>query len=396
MADTKNAFTVKDSTTFIIHESELAEQKVAEHLETPDRNILHSDGLKWKIRWYAAGYNEDSAGHISIFLMSNKNVRRRMSVVIDGSLIKAFTVFDSTSSKGWPKYAKHSALRPLFRGGKLTVTCSIEFEFLVPFLYKTPRLADGCGHVEFDVELVMENGNVGAHKSFLSLMSPVFHAIFSNNSAESKSGTVEITDFEFETVKAAIDLCYGREVPDNSIKMVIKILRFAHKYEIKAVTTQLESIPRLNLSALNFCAIAQYAYDCSKDNLFTECCNFFKKHQTLSSMHFFHLPPTLAVDMLKRAFGLETRFDVLRHAHKHEYNLVMSHLEQPLLKSLSLKDICPAISYAWDCSRDELQKKCAVFYNDNQAEVSNLQEFINLPPKIVHGVLKLRFELRHS
>uniref|UniRef100_A0A7E4UZR4 BTB domain-containing protein n=1 Tax=Panagrellus redivivus TaxID=6233 RepID=A0A7E4UZR4_PANRE len=157
--------------------------------------------------------------------------------------------------------------------------------------------------------------------------------MFTHDTAEAKNGEVDITDFDFETVKTAIDFCYGREMKTPSIETVVGMLRFADKYDIKSVTDQLVKMPRLNLSNENFPAIVLYAYDCSKDDLFEECCKFFEDHQNsiVAMEKFITLPPLFVAHLLKQTYNLNTPFKVLRYAQATGITFILDPLEQPII-----------------------------------------------------------------
>uniref|UniRef100_A0A7E4VR71 BTB domain-containing protein n=1 Tax=Panagrellus redivivus TaxID=6233 RepID=A0A7E4VR71_PANRE len=385
--------------TFTLKEADMTEKKLGEQISSPASNVPCSDGLLWWIKWFPAGDRDIYKDHVTVVLFVNKPVRAVISIGVNGS--QAFWTYCHTFTSYLLNVglcvAPHTTLLPLFRDGKLSLSCTVVFDVLVPFAFLKPSMFIACQHVPTDMELVMESGTVSVHKHFLSMLSPVFHVMFGHDTAESKFGKVKITDFDLETVSVAISFCYGHELKDVPVTVCINLLRFADKYDIKSIFAELEHIPYLNLSIETFFTVTRYAYDCSKNGLLTECAHFFGSylHQIKSMPEFTDLPTVLVVHLLKTAFGLVSSFDVLRFACQHGCDVVVEFLEKPFLEALSVVDFCPAVSYAWEYSRDELKKTCAMFLSANRVEVTKLKDFHNLSAVAVCGVLKAAYDLEN-
>uniref|UniRef100_A0A7E4ZZA4 BTB domain-containing protein n=1 Tax=Panagrellus redivivus TaxID=6233 RepID=A0A7E4ZZA4_PANRE len=252
-----------------------------------------------------------------------------------------------------------------------------------------------CDHVPTDFDIVVGLDRVKVHKGYISMISPVINAMLSHDTAESRSNTVKITDFNFETVKAVIDFCYGREPENLCVETIVGILRFADKYDIRAVTEDLSNIPLANLSPKTFATIAHYAYDCSKDDLFKTCCNYFKEHlgEVVITEKFTTLTPYFVAHLLKEAFHVKTPYDVLRHAYANGISFILDPLEQSVIENMSLDTFCITVHYTWECKRDNLKNACGKFFNDNQAEIRKMKEFYDLPPNFVYEVLKKGYDV---
>uniref|UniRef100_A0A7E4ZWX1 BTB domain-containing protein n=1 Tax=Panagrellus redivivus TaxID=6233 RepID=A0A7E4ZWX1_PANRE len=266
----------------------------------------------------------------------------------------------------------------------------------VPFASLAPNLAQHCGHVPTDFEIVVGSNRLLVHKSLLSLMSPVFPAMLSPNPA-GVPFKVDIKGFDFETVKATIEFCYGRKMEAPTVEAVVAMLRFAYHYDIKSVNvgpTRENGPPRFVDRDLLY-TIVRYAYHCSKDDLFDDCCDFFENNQRdiVATDTFKTLSLSLVTRLVKWTFGLKTQFDVLRHARANGIDFILEPLEQPVIEAVSLDTFCDTVKYAWSCSRDDLKTTCAKFFNDNHTEINKMKAFINLPPATTHGVLKLGYEL---
>uniref|UniRef100_A0A7E4UUN4 BTB domain-containing protein n=1 Tax=Panagrellus redivivus TaxID=6233 RepID=A0A7E4UUN4_PANRE len=370
-------------------------------LQTPELDVTGTSGFKWSIQWYPAGVTTAEKDYISLYLKVNKPVKTTFQFRIIGSLIHMSGTHRFTYPSlavGFPKYASHEKLLPLFQHGKLTIACSVSFYIPVQRELSVPCMYQLFGHVPTDVELVVGSGSVPAHKNFLSLISPVFQAMFSHNTTEAKSNRVNITEFDYVSVQSAVDYCYGRKLNPLFAETAVNMLRFCDKYFITAAIEELEKLTVLIPSTGNFCHVVRYAYDCNRSALLTDCCKFFKEHQYQIKVlkMFVELPPTLVVDILKKAFDLKTKFDVLYYAHKNGINFVVDHLEEPLIKSMSMQDFCPAAKFAWKCSRRKLQHVCAQFLNDNREMVTDAADFLDLPSETMRNVLKTSHALKRS
>uniref|UniRef100_A0A7E4W4F3 BACK domain-containing protein n=1 Tax=Panagrellus redivivus TaxID=6233 RepID=A0A7E4W4F3_PANRE len=103
---------------------------------------------------------------------------------------------------------------------------------------------------------------------------------------------------------------------------------------------------------------------------------------------FAKLSPTLVVKVLKAAFDLKNNDQVARHAHIHGINFIRDYFEIRFLNALSIENFHTTASYAWECSRESLQKACAQFLNDNRDKLTTENTFLDLPAETVRAVLK--------
>uniref|UniRef100_A0A7E4UL41 BTB domain-containing protein n=1 Tax=Panagrellus redivivus TaxID=6233 RepID=A0A7E4UL41_PANRE len=394
MSFTKLIMVHKDSISFTLNETDLTGMQVGKKLKTPQRDVPRSDGLKWWIEYYPAGINQSYSHHLSVLVNMNKAVSAKCKFEVGRSSMHKFYTYNivDTQCYAFRQFASHWALSLFFVEGKISVTCEVEFTLPMPITFVKPCYGQFCDHVLTDFALVVDSERVEVHKSLLSLMSPVFHALLSNNTDESE---IEIKDFDFATVKAAIDFCYGREPETVPIDTVFNMLYFAEQYDIKAVTNLMNEMPEFCISTHTFIAIIQYADKFCKDGVFDECCKFFEKHQKeiVKMKKFDTLSLLLVKRLLKQAFGLKTEFEVLRHAHTYGITFILGPLEQPIFESLSLDTFCNSVSYAWECSRDYLKPACAKFFNEHVADIVNMNAFVNLSPSIVQKLMQLRYEL---
>uniref|UniRef100_A0A7E5A165 BTB domain-containing protein n=1 Tax=Panagrellus redivivus TaxID=6233 RepID=A0A7E5A165_PANRE len=145
-----------------------------------------------------------------------------------------------------------------------------------------------------DLKIVVGNLHLWVHKAFFKLVSPVFAAMFAHNTKEAQTATIRIKDYDYATVKTAIDLLYGRPFKPNSIQEVIAVTRFAEKYMIKTAVERLETWLTGNITIDNFGAIVEYALTHSSHKLKRRCASFYREH---TYTDFPHVDPAIALEM---------------------------------------------------------------------------------------------------
>uniref|UniRef100_A0A7E4V3P1 BTB domain-containing protein n=1 Tax=Panagrellus redivivus TaxID=6233 RepID=A0A7E4V3P1_PANRE len=128
-----------------------------------------------------------------------------------------------------------------------------------------------------DVTIVVGNDRLKVHRGYLSMISPVFCAMFAHDCAEAKSGVVNITDFDFETVKNALEYCYGKNTGVKSTLEVVGMLRFADKYNIQTVIKRFEKALASKINNKNFCDVVHYAWELGRKKLISKCIDFFRQ-----------------------------------------------------------------------------------------------------------------------
>jgi len=75
-------------------------------------------------------------------------------------------------------------------------------------------------------------GSIRCHKTQLARMSRVFAAMFNHDLKENKTGTVEIDDFEMDTVQDFVEFVYTKKL-ENKAGYNTDLLEMANKYDVK-------------------------------------------------------------------------------------------------------------------------------------------------------------------
>uniref|UniRef100_A0A914PLC8 BTB domain-containing protein n=1 Tax=Panagrolaimus davidi TaxID=227884 RepID=A0A914PLC8_9BILA len=119
--------------------------------------------------------------------------------------------------------------------------------------------------VEKDFEIIVASENekeikVKIHKELLLSQSPVFEGMFKSGMKEANTNILKITDFNYETVNAAIQFFYGQEFSEYfSFNVLFELLRFADKYLIDHLTNYITSFISYRISPSNVCEIYNFA-----------------------------------------------------------------------------------------------------------------------------------------
>jgi len=90
-----------------------------------------------------------------------------------------------------------------------------------------------------------------AHRSILSVRSPVFAAMFSHSMLEDQNSTIEITDLQPETVRALLEYIYTSNVEEIDEHNAVEIFKAADKYELELLKQRAELIMMNSLSVSN-------------------------------------------------------------------------------------------------------------------------------------------------
>uniref|UniRef100_A0A7E4VCI2 BTB domain-containing protein n=1 Tax=Panagrellus redivivus TaxID=6233 RepID=A0A7E4VCI2_PANRE len=195
-----------------------------------------------------------------------------------------------------------------------TIICTFELrsEVLPPPL-KVHELIDISKEHSWNVKLVMGENYIKAHRGFLSMISPVFHAMFVPGTKESKTGIVEIKDLSYVTVKNALRYCYGGDPKDRTLAQLIDMLRFYDKYDIQAPIKKLELWLANSLSVKNFAPIASYSWQFDRVHLQRKCGQVFHLNKTELACHptFVALGATTIAGVLKAGHAYATSHESL-------------------------------------------------------------------------------------
>uniref|UniRef100_A0A7E4WB24 BTB domain-containing protein n=1 Tax=Panagrellus redivivus TaxID=6233 RepID=A0A7E4WB24_PANRE len=368
--------------------------KVGVGLKTALRKVPCTHDLQWSIKWYPNGDVANAAGYVSIFTTVTAPVVVKSTYRVDGSSIQKTIRSQINDNWGLSKAISHEELRPLFRDGKVTITCDVEIYVPVPWSFLTNSMFQTCKHLPTNFTLMVENQLLETHKQLLSFVSPIFNAMFQNSTVESMVNLVYVCGFIPSTVKAAVDFMYGHEMENPTLEKILEVLRFADKYKID-MFADLEHVVVCNLSVKTFFVIFHHAYACSKKVLLEECLNFFYTHQNemRNAKIVDNISHQTLINAIKMAFDLDDEIDVCRHAHECGVYMLMEPLARSVAGSLRTDNFSKITSCAWDGSSDFLKHECAKFMIHHWRELSPAY-FADMKAETAKGIMTLANTIR--
>jgi hypothetical protein len=135
-----------------------------------------------------------------------------------------------------------------------------------------------------DFTFEVDGEEIKAHKFILRERSPYFAAMFDSGKKEATQNKVEIEDFSFDVVDAAIKICYDCEIKDYGIKYLFSmdefllLLKFSDVYDIAHVKTYAESYLADEITQNNVCRLANAAVEFHAEKLQLSCINSLIKY----------------------------------------------------------------------------------------------------------------------
>uniref|UniRef100_A0AC34QEA6 BTB domain-containing protein n=1 Tax=Panagrolaimus sp. JU765 TaxID=591449 RepID=A0AC34QEA6_9BILA len=156
-----------------------------------------------------------------------------------------------------------------------------------------------------DFAFNVEKQTITVHKNFIAAASPVFAAMLEPHTKESLEGKVEIKDFDYVTVKAAVDWMYLRYLNDNSsIRTLLNLCKFVDKYDLAGAAKIFDKVrEKLNLSIL--LDVLKFSKINSLDKLYDRCVEFFGKefeHNAKYMKNFDSLELQFLQDVIKKRY----------------------------------------------------------------------------------------------
>uniref|UniRef100_A0AC34R1K0 BTB domain-containing protein n=1 Tax=Panagrolaimus sp. JU765 TaxID=591449 RepID=A0AC34R1K0_9BILA len=229
-------------------------------------------------------------------------------VITVGSIIKTMTKIYSGSEKdkcrGCSKFGKKSEL---FNLGSMEMNIIMN----IKFISETVEVV--VNKVPYNVSLLLDErfkdftfcvgkDEIKVHKNIIAAASPVFSAMLEPHCLEFKEGKVNIVDFDFETMKAAVDLIYTQEVNTNlPIKILLNLYKFADKYDLTKKEEVLEQLKEI-VSLDNIEEISKFSKVNAMDELYKKCVDYFAVDFEVNCRQVKKLDcfdPTFALDVMK-------------------------------------------------------------------------------------------------
>uniref|UniRef100_A0A7E4VP07 BTB domain-containing protein n=1 Tax=Panagrellus redivivus TaxID=6233 RepID=A0A7E4VP07_PANRE len=312
----------KSSISLDVDKALLTATVIGQSLQTPNVSAPGNSSLTWGIRCFPAGVTTEPEKVFIEFWINQAPMNVVADFTIRGTTIKHTVerTFDVTTTV--PRIALVSHTDLLASGGilkdKFVVQCAITFKkasvvtsenlkACVTAPLVAQALLDVTNHDATDVNMVVGGRSLPLHRGYLCMISPVFHAMFTHDTKEAKSGIVTVKDFQFEAVEDAMNFCYGRSLENKNATEIIEALKVVDKYDIKGAIIALEDWLLANLNDNNVCDIADYAWNYNSEKLLQKCAEHYNKTLTkiASDPKFVELDPTVVSGLIKAAANLK-------------------------------------------------------------------------------------------
>uniref|UniRef100_A0A7E4ZW02 BTB domain-containing protein n=1 Tax=Panagrellus redivivus TaxID=6233 RepID=A0A7E4ZW02_PANRE len=258
--------------------------------------IIGMPGYQWKIDVYTNGGAEHDTGVIWINVYVEPNtVNATLSFSIIGSDIRQESKWrvQGKVNHHYHAYIGHDLIRnsSAIKDGIFTIRCDAAFtaaEFspnsnsAIETDARQLPLVGLTQDVDFDFTFFVGSQQKEVHRDYLSLISPVFRAMFKHDTKEARSGILTVDDFSFDVVTDVLDYCYGHPLKAVHMDEVMQCYIFADKYMISSVTKRLTllmmAIVEDQLKLENFCSLVEFAWTYALQPLKEHCTGFYQQY----------------------------------------------------------------------------------------------------------------------
>lgn len=128
-----------------------------------------------------------------------------------------------------------------------------------------------------DVTLYVKEEKHLVHRTILSARSPVFAAMFKNDTLEKKTGVVKISDCDPEAFGEFLSFLYSGEVKFNKCN-ICDLYRISDKYNVPKLKSICVNFMPEHLSVDNFCEMLILSHQFQETELLAHIQNFFNKN----------------------------------------------------------------------------------------------------------------------
>uniref|UniRef100_G1Q0B2 Speckle type BTB/POZ protein n=1 Tax=Myotis lucifugus TaxID=59463 RepID=G1Q0B2_MYOLU len=299
---------VKFSHMWTISNFSFCRQEVGKVIQSSTFSSEANDQLKWCLRVYPKGLDEESKDYLSLYLFLVSSPKRiflakfKLSILNDkGEQIKSLEShraysFVQGKEGGFKKFIHRDLLLDedysLLPDDKLTLFCEVSVvqdSFTISGqntkkMVKVPecQLADELGGLWenswfTDCCFCVAGQEFQAHKAILAARSPVFRAMFAHAMEESKKNRVEIIDMEPGVFKETMCFIYTGKAP-NLDKVADGLLAAADEYALERLKVMCEEALSRQLCEENAAEMLTLAGLHSADQLKTQAVDFINSH----------------------------------------------------------------------------------------------------------------------
>ncbi|XP_054580812.1 speckle-type POZ protein-like [Eptesicus fuscus] len=299
---------VKFSHMWTISNFSFCRQEMGEVIQSSTFSSEANDQLKWCLRVYPKGINEESKNYLSLYLIllscpkSEFWAKFKFSILNDKGeetkTLESRRAFRFVQGKDWgfKKFIPRDVLLDedyrFLPDDKLTLFCEVSVgQDSITISGQNPKKMVKVPECQLANELggLWENSwftdccfcvagqEVQAHKAILAARSPVFRAMFGHAMEESKKNRVEIIDVEPGVFKEMMCFIYTGKAP-NLDKLADGLLAAADKYALEHLKVMCEEALSSHLSVENAAEMLTFADLHSADQLKTHTVDFINSH----------------------------------------------------------------------------------------------------------------------
>ena len=265
------------------------------------------EDIKWCLKLYPKGNNEDNNDYVSLFLYLSIEEKSDKKDICAKVLMGIIDIngrqtnkldFEPVFSKpdvmkcGFGQFIEKSTLlnqkNVLLPNDTLTVYCEVSYYVKTntcgrPLGAKRQKESFNVGRLLYesmtdaDINIVVNRKLFKAHKLILKTRSPVFRAMFDNQMIESQTNRVEINDMDEEIFEQMLRFIYTVDIDIKSFEMSKQLFSSSDKYDLKGLKEFCEQFMVSHLSVENVCDVLILADKHSAIDLKKYCINFIKR-----------------------------------------------------------------------------------------------------------------------
>uniref|UniRef100_A0AC34RPD2 BTB domain-containing protein n=1 Tax=Panagrolaimus sp. JU765 TaxID=591449 RepID=A0AC34RPD2_9BILA len=251
---------------------------------------------------------KEENGNVGIFLYMEckKPVAVSCKITVNSITDNYVRTFEKSDNWGFLQFGNKSEL---FVDGFMTVDTKLKIKFIsekVEALDEVPHIVVLLDDDEFkDFVICVDGKEMKVHKNIIAVASPVFAAMLKPHCNEFKESKVSIKDFDFETVKAGVDVMYTRKIPDElSLDSLLNLYKFADKYDLIDAKKILDLLTE-KISLETVLKITNFSLTNCLDTLYEKCVEFYAKDFEENSRkfdNFEQLDSHFVMDAAKRKY----------------------------------------------------------------------------------------------
>ena len=272
--------------------SKCKSKESGEYLTSADFHAPGDEQVKWYLKLYPNGLNEDFSGNCSLFVCPELEKGSKLVTVtfklydesnnieLHSETLAPYKFPADGENKGWGR-RKIPHNSKLLQVENLVVYCKVKYEIenLEPTVNKFSDLATDIARSFHsrakDVTFVIGEKKFQAHKFILSARSPVFDAMFQQETEEATLNRCNIVDIQPDVFEALLCFIYTDQV-DLTFEMSKNLLAVSKRFQLDLLEWKCQAFLAQNLSINNCCEVLMLADVHGAADLKKDAVNFIR------------------------------------------------------------------------------------------------------------------------